>query len=403
MLSTFNLASFAVDSTDYNLVENGDMENGTNWWHSNGGASLISDSDVKHSGSSSIKTNGRTNAWNGVAQVLTDNQRENPQIGKTYHASAWVCFDSETSSEVTFKISMKRNDGTEDKYENVAQATVANGEWTLIEGDYILPKDTDISKGIQIYIETTESDSFVDFYADDVSFTLVGSSSNEKLIALTFDDGPDKTLTPLVLDKLEKYNVPATFMMVGSKIGEGTKDVIKRVIDLGCEIGNHSWSYADMANMTSEEIKKSVADTTYAIEQYSGTTPLFFRPPNLSVSDTMFDAIDMPFVSGITANDWDQSTTAEQRAAAILNNVRDGSIILLHDVQPLPHPTPEALDIIIPALLEQGYKFVTLSELFYKKGVALNPDDKTMYVTVGVDTPTIVGKDIVNNGDFENE
>ncbi len=401
MLSTFNLASFAVDSNDYNLVENGDMENGTNWWHSNGGGSLISDTDVKHSGNSSIKTNGRTNGWNGVAQVLTDNQRENPQVGKTYHASAWVMFDSDNSSEVTFKLSIKRNDGTEDKYDNIAQATVLNGEWTLIEGNYTLPKDTDISKGVQIYIETTESDSFVDFYADDVSFTLVGSSSNEKLIALTFDDGPDKILTPLVLDKLEKYNVPATFMMVGSKIGEDTKDVIKRVIDLGCEIGNHSWSYADMANMTFEEIKKSVDDTTYAIEQYSGTKPLFFRPPNLSVSDTMFDAIDMPFVSGITANDWDQSTTAEQRAAAILNNVRDGSIILLHDVQPLPHPTPEALDIIIPALLEQGYKFVTLSELFNKKGVALDPDDKTMYVTVGVDTPTIVGKDIVNNGDFE--
>ncbi len=402
MLFTFNMSAFAADTQDINLVNNGDMENSTNWWHANGGSNLASVSDVKHSGSSSIKTNGRTNPWNGIAQVLTDNQRENPEVGKKYHASAWVMFDSETSSEVTFKISMKRNDGTEDKYDNIAQANVVKGEWTLIEGDYTLPEGTDISKGVQIYIETTESDSFVDFYADDVSFTLAGPATTEKLIALTFDDGPDKTLTPLVLDKLEKYNVPATFMMVGSKIGENTKDVIERVIDLGCEIGNHSWSYADMANMTSEEVKKSVADTTYAIEQYSGTTPLFFRPPNLSTSDTMFDAIDMPFVSGITANDWDQSTSAEQRANAILNNVRDGSIILLHDVQPLPHPTPEALDLIIPALLKQGYKFVTLNELFERKGVALNPDDKTMYVTVGVDTPTIVGKDIVNNGDFEN-
>ncbi|WP_051983547.1 endo-1,4-beta-xylanase [Pseudobacteroides cellulosolvens] len=402
MLFTFNMSALAVDTQDINLVENGDMENSTNWWHANGGSSLTTVSDVKHSGNSSIKTNGRTNPWNGVAQVLTDNQRENPVAGKKYHGSAWVMFNSETKSNVTFKLSIKRNDGTEDKYDTVAQLDVEKGKWTLIEGDYTLPADSDVSKGVQIYVETNETDTFIDFYADDLSFSVAESAASEKLVALTFDDGPDKNLTPLVLDRLQKYKVPATFMMVGSKIGEDTKDVIQRVLDLGCEIGNHSWSYADMANMTSEEVKKSVTDTTYAIEQYSGTKPLFFRPPNLSISDTMFDAIDMPFVSGVTANDWERSTTAEQRAKAIIDNVKDGSIILLHDVQPLPHPTPEALDIIIPELLSQGYKFVTLSELFNKKGVALNPDDKTMYVTVGVDAPKIEGKDIVNNGDFEN-
>ncbi|KNY26226.1 endo-1,4-beta-xylanase [Pseudobacteroides cellulosolvens] len=402
LFSTMNFTSFAAQTNAANLVENGDMENGITKWHSNGGSPLVSASDERHSGNSSIKAAGRTNPWNGVAQVLTDNKTA-PVAGNKYHGSAWVMFKADDAAKVTFKLSIKRNDGTEDKYDNIAQADVEKGKWTLLEGDYSLPKDTDVSKGVQLYIESVKSETapLVDFYADDISFSDASSSTTDKLVALTFDDGPDNTLTALVLDKLEKYKVPATFMMVGSKLTDTTAPTVKRVIDLGCEIGNHSWSYADMKNMSADEVKKSVTDTTYAIQKYSGTTPLFFRPPNLSTSDTMFDVIDMPFASGVTANDWDQKTTAEQRANAIINNVQDGSIILLHDVQPLPHPTPEALDIIIPTLLERGYKFVTLSKLFSAKGVTLDPNDKTMYVTVGVDAQKVEGKDLVVNGNFE--
>jgi peptidoglycan/xylan/chitin deacetylase (PgdA/CDA1 family) len=205
---------------------------------------------------------------------------------------------------------------------------------------------------------------------------------NAKLVALTFDDGPDNRLTGRVLDKLDKYGVKATFMMVGQKINDSTAATVKRVIDSGHEIGNHSWGYSGMGYMSTQDIKKSISDTNAAILKYSGTTPKFFRPPNLETSSNLFNAVDLTFVGGLTANDWIQSTTAEQRAAAILNGVRDGTIILLHDVQPEPHPTPEALDIIIPALKNQGYEFVTLSELFQLKGVQLNPSDNRMYNSV---------------------
>jgi peptidoglycan/xylan/chitin deacetylase (PgdA/CDA1 family) len=205
---------------------------------------------------------------------------------------------------------------------------------------------------------------------------------NAKLVALTFDDGPDNRLTGRVLDKLDKYGVKATFMMVGQRINDSTAATVKRVIDSGHEIGNHSWGYSGMGYMSTQDIKKSISDTNAAILKYSGTTPKFFRPPNLETSSNLFNAVDLTFVGGLTANDWIQSTTAEQRAAAILNGVRDGTIILLHDVQPEPHPTPEALDIIIPALKNQGYEFVTLSELFQLKGVQLNPSDNRMYNSV---------------------
>jgi len=197
------------------------------------------------------------------------------------------------------------------------------------------------------------------------------AQSNKKLIALTFDDGPDVKLTALVLNKLDKYKVPATFMVVGQNIDDSTSNVIKRIVDSGHELGNHSWSYASMDNMSEEEIKESISKTNDAIKKYSGTTPKFFRVPNLAYSQVLNNSVDLIFAGGITADDWVQTTTAQQRADAIIKQAKDGAIILLHDVQPLPHPTPEALDIIIPTLQEEGYEFVTLSQLFIRKGVDL--------------------------------
>ncbi|WP_265446190.1 glycoside hydrolase family 11 protein [Acetivibrio straminisolvens] len=205
---------------------------------------------------------------------------------------------------------------------------------------------------------------------------------NAKLVALTFDDGPDNVLTARVLDRLDKYNVKATFMVVGQRVNDSTAATIKRIVNSGHEIGNHSWGYSGMANMSPADIRKSIADTNAAIQKYAGTTPKFFRPPNLETSPTLFNNVDLVFVSGLTANDWIQSTTAQQRASAIINGVKDGTIILLHDVQPEPHPTPEALDIIIPTLKSQGYEFVTLSELFRLKGVPIDPSVKKMYYSV---------------------
>lgn len=204
----------------------------------------------------------------------------------------------------------------------------------------------------------------------------------KKLIALTFDDGPSTSLTPLVLDKLDKYKVPATFMMVGQLVNDSTKPVIDRIVDSGHEIGNHSWAWTSMDQMSSSEIQSSINNTTAAIQKYSGKTPKFFRAPNLAYSPTMYSAIDLTFIQGIICYDWDQSVNAQQRANYAIQGAQDGAIILLHDVQPSPHPTPDALDIIIPTLQNQGYQFVTLSQLFEAKGVQLSPSNDKVYSKV---------------------
>ena len=209
------------------------------------------------------------------------------------------------------------------------------------------------------------------------------ASPTVKYCALTFDDGPDAVKTPRVLDRLEKYNVPATFFYIGQLVTDQTKPVIDRALKDGCEIGNHSWAWNSLTGVAPENIKDSVEKTSAVIEKYTGQRPKFFRPPNLAVNKRMTDAIDLPFVSGVVGNDWAGcDTTAEQRAQNVLSGMGDGAIILLHDVQPDPHPTPEALDILIPALKTQGYVFLTLSQLFEKKGVVPQAHDGTVWVFV---------------------
>ncbi len=159
-------------------------------------------------------------------------------------------------------------------------------------------------------------------------------------------------------------------------------NIIKRVVNSGHEIGNHSWDYLSMNSMSSSQIKDYISKTNAAILQYAGVTPKFFRAPNLAHSQTMYDAIDLTFVQGITCNDWVQSSSASDRANAVIAGAKDGTIILMHDNQPDPHPTPEALDILIPKLQSQGFEFVTLSELFQRKGVTLRANDNVAHTTL---------------------
>ncbi len=191
-----------------------------------------------------------------------------------------------------------------------------------------------------------------------------------KYCALTFDDGPDVVMTPLVLEKLEKYGVKATFMQIGSLLGEKLVPVEEKILSLGCEIGNHSWNHEKLGDASSFDIEKSINDASDVIEKYSGKRPCFFRPPYLSFGEKLAKASPLPCICGIVAYDWpDAHTDAKKRAENVLGSIRDGAIILMHDVQPAPHPTPEALDIMIPELLARGYEFVTVSELFRIKHV----------------------------------
>ncbi len=201
-----------------------------------------------------------------------------------------------------------------------------------------------------------------------------GGYNGGKLVALTFDDGPSAT-TSQVLDVLDKYDVVATFFLIGQQINSSTIPIMKRQVSMGCELANHSYTHIDMSNSSAYEIQSQISRTSSAIKNAVGVDVKFFRPPYLGISNTMYQNIDLAFIQGVGCNDWVSSVSASQRASTVLSSVKDGSIVLLHDFQGNTN-TVQALPTIIEGLKNQGYQFVTLSQLFQAKGVNPNQEYK---------------------------
>lgn len=185
----------------------------------------------------------------------------------------------------------------------------------------------------------------------------------QKYIALTFDDGANYTTTVPMLDVLEKYNVVASFFVCGKNLNDTTKAILQRMSAMGCEVANHSYSHANMAELSPKDILQEVEDTSRLILEYTGKLPKFFRPPYIALNQTMFDTIGLPFIEGYGCTDWEDSVSVEERVDGIVNHSQDGNIILLHDLEG-NSKTVQAIDIAIPKLLSSGYTFVTVSQLF---------------------------------------
>lgn len=201
----------------------------------------------------------------------------------------------------------------------------------------------------------------------------------EKLVALSFDDGPNNTITPQVLDLLEQYKITASFFIIHDYVKPENKHQIKRAFDMGCSIENHSMTHGFMDKFTKEQIEEEIRVTDELIMSITGVRPSFFRPPFIVTNDLMFETIDKTFICGMGVEDWVPTVSAEERLKRIKEGVKDGTIILLHDME-WNQNTVDALKEAIPWLLSEGYRFVTVPEMFVKKGVT--PDHKVMYSVV---------------------
>ena len=184
-------------------------------------------------------------------------------------------------------------------------------------------------------------------------------------IALTFDDGPHPRFTKQILSILEEYHVTATFFIIGVN-AENYPEDLRRIVDFGCEIGNHTQSHRRLKNLSEEEIKLEITQCEDMIERICGITPRVFRPPEGMMNDNLkrisaelgYDLI----LWSIDTKDW-ALTPAEEIQQRVKYQMRGGDIILMHDYIGYHSKTPEALEIIIPKLLSQGYEFVTVSAL----------------------------------------
>lgn len=210
---------------------------------------------------------------------------------------------------------------------------------------------------------------------------LTGCKEESKVIALTFDDGPNVTTTVKMLDMIEKHGITASFFVNGMHIDEESAKVMKRAHDMGCDIGNHSYSHHAMSSLSDQDIISEVESTSALIEKYTGEAPQFFRPPYIDYNRKMMDLIPLTFICGNGCEDWLPEVSPQERARRQIEAAVDGGIILLHDFEG-NESTVEALDILIPELKKQGYRFVTVTELFKIKNEPLTPHNGTIYTTV---------------------
>lgn len=204
----------------------------------------------------------------------------------------------------------------------------------------------------------------------------------DKYVALTFDDGPTTGTMNDVLDVLEQYGITATFFVVGKKINETTGPVLVRAVEMGCEIGNHSYSHTHISKMSMDEMLKDFQDTQDLVKQYTGTEPAFYRAPFYDSNETMHLTIPLPFIESTTgAGDGRNDNSLEERIYKSLNGVCDGAVIVLHCFNK-NDLTVEALHTIIPELQKQGYGFMTVSQLFQRSGIVHGEYVRTPYRTL---------------------
>lgn len=190
----------------------------------------------------------------------------------------------------------------------------------------------------------------------------------EKVIALTFDDGPHPTYTNQILDILKEYDVKATFFVLG-KFAEAYPDIIIRQWQEGHEIGNHTYSHVDAKRVSKKVLYNEYKKTQEIIENLINHQPRLFRPPYGSFDSQALDIMEMHdsiivlWSAHQDSKDW-SNPDVEEIVNITLSNIRNGDIILFHDyVYYDESSTVEALKEIIPELKSRGYRFVTISEL----------------------------------------
>ena len=194
-----------------------------------------------------------------------------------------------------------------------------------------------------------------------------GSCRNEeKLVALTFDDGPHPTLTPEILSILREYGVPATFFVIGVN-AEQYPELVEKEFGEGHEIASHTYSHGSMKSMSEEKLLSEMRKEAELLAPLcDGLPPKLFRPPGGVCTDCVrAAAAEMGYsliLWSIDTRDWAHRPTKEI-VREVLGKARSGSIILMHDYISGGSPTPDALRQIIPALLQDGYRFVTVSGL----------------------------------------
>lgn len=193
--------------------------------------------------------------------------------------------------------------------------------------------------------------------------TVTAGRAGLPQVAMTYDDGPHPTLTPVLLDELRKRRLRATFYLIGRSVVTWP-DIVRRIAGEGHEIGNHTWSHPNMARLSDAAMLREIDRTTEAIFDVTGRAPVTFRPPYGSFTARqrrlLYQTRQMPTVLwSVDPLDWRRPGAAVVRQR-ILDGSRPGAIILSHDIHRM---TIRAMPGTFDGLRDRGLRFASMSQM----------------------------------------
>ncbi|MED1799638.1 polysaccharide deacetylase family protein [Brevibacillus porteri] len=202
--------------------------------------------------------------------------------------------------------------------------------------------------------------------------------TESKVIALTFDDGPDQVYTPQIAGLLKQYQAKSTFFVVGNRVSQ-YPEIVKSLVNDQHEIANHTYSHPDIRKLSANRLLEEVQKTQETIYSATGVRPTLFRPPGGYYDEKVVDTAKQAGFLLIMWS-WHQDTRdwsdpgVKKIVNKVLNNARNGDIVLFHDYGGNRRQTVQALEQVLPELKNRGYKFVTVSELLRGYGRAKQVD-----------------------------
>lgn len=273
----------------------------------------------------------------------------------------------EQSDSLAFSI------GSETLPQNFACFVLKKDQLELyFDQDMLYPFAVQVCLGYEMIDETMEKETVQTIvpYDDVLNEPLRLIDPDKPMVAITFDDGPLPRYTGAILDVLQEEQACATFFILGSRANLAP-ELLQRMILEGSEIGNHTYSHKQLTTLSRSAIKEEITRSQAALQAITGKAPKLLRPPYGShndVVDACMSENDLLYAGwSVDTQDW-KLRDAQQITSRVLKEVRDGDIILMHDMYP---STVEALKAILSQLKEEGYQFVTVSELLQYREVPL--------------------------------
>jgi peptidoglycan/xylan/chitin deacetylase (PgdA/CDA1 family) len=225
--------------------------------------------------------------------------------------------------------------------------------------------------GIALILSVNKAYAGLDKKRNEMGLVYWHGDPNQPKIALTFDDGPNEPYTSEILDILKKYNIKATFFVLGKNV-ERYPDTAKRIVEEGHVIGNHTYDHPYLLIQSKSHIKYEIEKAEQAIFKATHTKPYLFRPPYGVTDNWIYHAVkEHGYVTiewSVTGNNGGKEIRPDAIEKDILSRITNGAIILLHDGNRLikgfdRRNIVKALPVIIESLQKKGYQFVTVSEL----------------------------------------